>query len=116
MRSARLGVVAVAASRGDLGGASQELEAWLGSHPLDAGAWNELAGVRTRQGDLVGAREAIDRALEANPFYPEALANAGLLAVRAGDRPTAVGMRRRLHALAPLGPSREERRLAEALE
>ncbi|MEE2678368.1 MAG: fused MFS/spermidine synthase, partial [Myxococcota bacterium] len=81
LRSARLGAVAVAASRGDLGGASQELEAWLGSHPLDAGAWNELAGVRTRQGDLVGAREAIDRALEANPFYPEALANAGLLAV-----------------------------------
>ena len=83
---------------------------------MDAGAWNELAGVRARLGDSAGAQDAVVRALDANPFYPEALANAGLLAAREGDRATAAAMQSRLRALAPRGTSPEERRLSEALE
>ena len=116
LRKAHLGRVGVAAARGDLKTAEVELERWLGDHPLDATAWNELAAVRARLGERGSAREAIGRALQANPFYPEALANAGLMALEAGDREAAEEFLERLRALGPTGASPEERTLAEALD
>jgi len=115
LREARLGRVAVAAARVDLKTAGAELEAWLDDHPMDAAAWNELAAVRARLGEGGPAREAIGRALEANPFYPEALANAGLMAWESGDRAAAEKLLERLRALGPTGASPEERTLAETI-
>jgi hypothetical protein len=57
----------------------------------------------------------VQRALDANPFYPEALANAGLLAAAAGDREIAEQMLERLHTVTPLELSAEEKALSQAL-
>ena len=48
-------------------------------------------------------------------YYPEALANAGLMAAARGDMEEARRMLERLRAISPLGPSPEEQALLEAL-
>ena len=58
----------------------------------------------------------IDRALEADPFLPQALANAGLVALQRGDVARARRMQFRLRALAPRGAHPEEIALRAALE
>jgi len=114
-REARLGRAGIALGAGRLAEGADELRALLDRHPHDARARNELAVALHRLGDREGARRAVEAALASNPFYPEALANAGLFALERGDRAAARGLLARLRALAPLGPSREERALADAL-
>ena len=58
---------------------------------------------------------AFERALARDPNFREPLVNAGLLAVAAGDRPTALRLLARLEELDPRVTSAEERALAEAL-
>jgi Flp pilus assembly protein TadD len=58
-----------------------------------------MATLRFQTGDAAGALEAIDRALAADPFFLEALANAGLIAARSGDLETARRMLARLEEL-----------------
>ena len=114
-RDARFGLAGVALLGGDDDTALAELRALLDRFPDDAAAHNELSAVLDRAGDRPGARRAAQRALDANPFYPEALANAGLLAAAAGDRQTAQQMLERLRAVTPFGPSAEEQALHRAL-
>jgi predicted membrane-bound spermidine synthase/tetratricopeptide (TPR) repeat protein len=114
-RDARFGLAGVAMYGGDLVGAIAQLRALLERFPADAAAWNELSGALARSGDRAGAREAAEQALDANPFYPEAIANAGLLAAAAGDRPEAERMLARLREVTPSGVSPEQQALADAL-
>jgi Flp pilus assembly protein TadD len=60
-----------------------------------------LGALRAAAGDLGGAREAYRAALVTDPFLPEALANAGLLALDVGDIEAA---RARLRALRVIDP------------
>jgi spermidine synthase len=92
------------------------LERHLARHATDAAAWNLLGVARHQLGEREAAREAFASALRADPFLPEALANAGLVAVDAGDLEAARVHLERLRALGPLGPSEEERELRAALE
>lgn len=114
-RDARFGLAGAALLGGQSGEAIAELRALLDRFPGDAAAHNELSAALDRIGDHQGARQAVQRALAANPFYPEALANAGLLAAAAGDTKTAEHMLERLRAVTPLGPSAEEQALSRAL-
>ena len=114
-RDARFGLAGVAQLGGHRNEAIAELRALLDHFPDDAAAHNELSAALDRAGDHPGARRAAHRALEANPFYPEALANAGLLAAAAGDREAAEQMLERLRAVTPFGPSAEEQALSRAL-
>ena len=93
-----------------------ELRALLDRFPDDAAAHNELSAALDRGGDSQGARQAAQRALEANPFYPEALANAGLLAAADGDLEAAGQMLARLRVVTPLETSAEEQALSRALD
>jgi spermidine synthase len=115
-RDPRYGLAFVLLQRGDATASARELEELLASRGADAEAWNLLALARDRVRDRAGAREALERALEADPFLPAALANAGLLAAHAGEDATARAMLRRLRAQSPLGRTPEERALAAALE
>ncbi len=114
-RDARFGLAGAAVLGGKDGEAIAELRALLDRFPGDAAAHNELSAALDRIGDHPGARQAAQRALEANPFYPEALANAGLLAVAAGDTKTAEQMLERLRAVTPLTSSAEVEALGAAL-
>ncbi len=112
---ARFGLAASAFERGDSTNAELQLRRLLAAHPGHAEAWNLLGAVRGRAGDLRSARSAFTRALQVDPFYPGALANAGLVAVAVGDQLVARRMLGRLRAISPLGISPEERDLADAL-
>jgi spermidine synthase len=114
-RDARYGLAGVALLGGNQDVAIDELRALLNRFPEDAAAHNELSAALDRAGDHPGARRAVQRALDANPFYPEALANAGLLAAAAGDREIAEQMLERLHTVTPLELSAEEKALSQAL-
>jgi spermidine synthase len=114
-RDARYGLAGAAMLAGRDADAIAELRALVARFPGDAAAHNDLAGALARSGDRKGARQAAQRALDANPFYPEALANAGLLAAGAGDLEEARGMLERLRGVTPLDDSREEQALSEAL-
>ncbi len=114
-RDARFGLVGVAQLGGRPDEAIAELRALLDRFPDDPAAHNELSAALGRRGDPQGARQAAQRALEANPFYPEALANAGLLAAADGDLEAAGQMLARLRALTPLAASAEEQALSRAL-
>ncbi len=114
-RDARFGLAGAALAAGRNDAAIEELHALLERFPEDAGAHNELATALARAGDRRGARRAAERALAANPFYPEALANAGLLALAAGDRPAAEGLLGRLRTASPLGETPEGEALRAAL-
>jgi spermidine synthase len=115
-RDARFGLAGVATLDGRRDQAIAELRALLDRFPDDAAAHNELSAALGRKGDARGARQAAERALQANPFHPEALANAGLLAAGAGDLGRAEQMLARLRAVTPLGPSPEEQALARELD
>jgi len=114
-REARFALAALLRERGDTERAAAELETLLEHHPDDAQAWNLLGVVRGARQDPRGADEAFTRALRADPFFPEALGNAGLLAARRGDRARAREMLGRLREISPLGVSPEETALLEAL-
>jgi spermidine synthase len=114
-RDARFGLAGVAKLAGREEEAIAELRALVERVPSDAAAWNELSGALGEAGDRNGAREAALRALDANPFYPEALANAGLLAAASGDLEAARRLLERLGAVTPFEVSREETALREAL-
>jgi Flp pilus assembly protein TadD len=95
---------------------SDLLEQHVARHAADAAAWNLLGVARHRLGRQAAAREAFASALRADPFLSEALANAGLLAVDAGDLEAARAHLERLREIGPLGASEEERELRAALE
>ena len=114
-RDARFGLAGVAQLGGQRDEAIAELRALLDRFPDDAAAHNELSAALDRRGDAQGARRAAQRALESNPFYPEALANAGLLAAADGDLEAAAQMLARLRAVTPLETSAEEQALSRAL-
>ncbi len=115
-RDARFGLAGVALLGGHGDEAIAELRRLLDRFPDDAAAHNEFSAALDRAGNHPGAREAVLRALAANPFYPEALANAGLLAAAVGDIEVAERMLERLRAVTPLGPSAEEQALSGALD
>ncbi|MBL8862441.1 MAG: tetratricopeptide repeat protein [Planctomycetes bacterium] len=54
-------------------------------YPRSEEAWTGLGVARMEQGDDLGAREALERALQANERYVEAHRNLGRLHSRAGD-------------------------------
>ncbi len=69
-----------------------------------------------REGQKEKARRAIERALTANPYDIRSLANAGLIASETGDRAAARAMLARIRAISPLGRSREEVALMNAID
>ena len=95
--------------------AAGELRALLERYPADAEAWNLMGALHGRAGRRSDAAQALDRSLAADPFFPQALANAGLVALQRGDVRGARHMLRRLKALAPLGAHPEEVALQAAL-
>ncbi len=58
-------------------------------YPNDARAYNNLASIAMRSGDLATAKTCIDKAIEVNPAQAEAYANRGLLELIAGDTESA---------------------------
>jgi spermidine synthase len=114
-RDARFGLAGAALLAGRRDAAIAELRALVERFPDDAAAHNELSGALTITGDRRGARRAAERALDANPFFPEALANAGLLAAAEGDLDIARQLLERLREVTPLGPSPEEQALRRAV-
>ena len=115
-RYALFGRAGAALQSGDLETAVADLSAIVETWPDDVRAWNELAGVFSRQGDLSNARRAIDRALLANPFEIRALANAGLIAIALDERDAATSYLARIRKLSPLGISSQEQFLQEAIQ
>jgi tetratricopeptide (TPR) repeat protein len=114
-RDARFGLSAGLHEQGRSGEARRELERLLERHPDDAEAWNLLGMLRQAEGDRTGARAALAEAVRADPYLVEALANSGLLALRAGDADAAREMWRRILALSPFGPGPAGRALRAAL-
>ncbi|MGE4650696.1 MAG: tetratricopeptide repeat protein [Myxococcota bacterium] len=115
-RDPRFALAALRLEGGDTESAARELRELLEQHPEDAEAWNLLGAVESRAGRLRAAAKALDHALRVDPFLPQALANAGLVALLRGQRDVAQRMQARLRALAPLGPHPEELALQSAIE
>jgi spermidine synthase len=110
------GTALLARRRGDPEATRRALERLLAAHPDDVEAWNLLASLRLVAGpDAEPVRHALDQALRFDPFFPEALANRGLLAARLGDADTARRMLERLAAITPRQDPAEERALRRAV-
>ena len=75
-----------------------------------------MAALYSSDGKLDAAANALEHALDADPFLPQALANAGLVALGRGDVNLARRMLGRLQALAPRGAHPEEITLQAALD
>jgi tetratricopeptide (TPR) repeat protein len=114
-RDARFGLAGALKLAGRSREAVAELRELVARFPDDPAAHNELAAALAAGGDRTAARRAWRRALEANPFYLEALANAGLVAAAAGDLLEARRLLERLREVTPSGSSAEAQALAEAL-
>ena len=112
---ARYALATLGMGRNDLSGARRELEALLGDHPDFAPGWNALGAVRRQMGDRSGAGAAFARANQADPYFPEAAANAGLVAAEIGDYKTTREMLSRVRAISPQGQTPEEKALLDAL-
>ncbi len=95
----RFGLAAALYRAGRADGALPELEQLVREPGEHAQAWNLLGALRAEAGDALGARQAFERALEADPWYPEALLNAGRLAEAGGDTAAASALRARHAAL-----------------
>ena len=91
-----LGLGLVAFERGLMAEARSALERAVSLDPDSGEAWNLLGVVRQRSGDGRDAWRAFTHALDASPFLPPALANAGLIAAQQGDESRAREMLRRL--------------------
>jgi predicted membrane-bound spermidine synthase/Flp pilus assembly protein TadD len=115
LATARFGLAATAVQERDWEAVRRELHALLVAHPQHAEGWNLLGSVEGRAGDAEAARAAFERALQADPFFPAALANAGLLARERGDLAGARDLLGRLRAANAGAPGPEERRLEAAL-
>jgi len=115
-RDPRFALAALLREQDDLEAAERELLELLDRHPGDAEAWNLMAALYSSDGKLAAAANALERALEADPFFPQALANAGLVALHRGDVDGARRMQQRLQALAPRGAHPEEIALRAALD
>ncbi|MEN8160368.1 MAG: tetratricopeptide repeat protein [Myxococcota bacterium] len=96
---ARFGLAATRYRRGDVSGARAELEALVEATQSHAEAWNLLGALRAEASEPERARAAFHRALAADPWFREALANAFRLAERRGDAEAAAHYERRLRAL-----------------
>ncbi len=114
-REARYILASIAMERNDLGTARKELRTLLRDYPGYAQGWTALGTLDWQAGDRAGAGAAFGHATDADPYYPEALANAGLIAAEMGDYDTAREMLARLRAISPGGPTTEERALIDAL-
>jgi spermidine synthase/Flp pilus assembly protein TadD len=114
-RDARFALALLRAHQGRSGEALAELGRLLELHPADAEAWNQRGTMLYAAGDRVGARRCFEQALEADPHLVQALGNAGLLAIEAGEPGYARLLLDRLRAISPLGPTPEERALLAAL-
>ena len=84
-RDAAFGLSAIESKRGNADAAARVLQRWLETSDADAGGWNQLAGLLADAGHTAEAAKAVDRALEANPYFSKAIANAALLAAARGD-------------------------------
>jgi predicted membrane-bound spermidine synthase/Flp pilus assembly protein TadD len=113
--AALLGLGVVALEQRRLDDARDRLERLLALRPDHAEGWNLLGITHRRRGEAAQAERAFASALRADPFFPEALANAGLLAAKRGDAVTAREMLARLRAMSRGQSWPEERTLAEAL-
>jgi tetratricopeptide (TPR) repeat protein len=69
--------------------------------PADASTWQRLARLADRQHDLAGAREALDAALRLDPHNVMIRWEAGLLALRWGEREQALDHFRYVMAVDP---------------
>lgn len=87
----------------------------LESAPGHAPGWNLMGILQQRLGSPDEARAAFESALAADPFFPEALANAGLQAAAERDPNRARALLQRLQALSVSGPSPESAALEAAL-
>ena len=105
------GLGLVAFERGLNEEARRALERALAVDPGAGEAWNLLGVVRQQLGDPRGAQRAFSSALEASPFLPPALANAGLIAAERGDESRAREMLRRLRDITPRGVTASEEEL-----
>lgn len=114
-RDARFGRAGVALQSGRAAQGVEELEELVAERPEDAQAWNELASAYHAERNTVAARRAVERALQSNPYYPDAIVNAGLLAAAAGDVEAARAFLARVRAISPLGRSAGEEVLSAAL-
>ena len=94
--TARTGVATIALQQGRHQESVERLEAILEERSDLAEIWNLLGAARSALGQPADARVAFKHALETDPFYPEALANAGLLRHR---------RRGSQHSSAPAGDS-----------
>jgi spermidine synthase len=113
--NARFGLAVAEYRDGRLAEARETLSRLLEIDSAHSQAWN-LLGILSQQAGLRReARAAFEAALVADPYFPEALANAGLEAASNHERERAAGFQRRLRALSVAGPSRESRALEEAL-
>ncbi len=61
------------------------LEAWRIDPGYGSFVWNNVAGIRTMTGDLEGAREGLDRAIESDPNDPDVYTNYGNVLLALGD-------------------------------
>ena len=89
------GLAAALYRAGRHGEARAVLEALLEQPGEHAEAWNLLGALRAGAGETSGARSAFAAALEADPWYPEALRNALRLAEAQGDAAEASALRAR---------------------
>ncbi|MCP4004532.1 MAG: tetratricopeptide repeat protein [bacterium] len=103
-RRARFGLAITLLEMGNTSDAVRELERLTSLFRTDAESWNLLASAYQQLGRIEDARRAIERALESDPVFPQALANAGRLAAEAGNLPGAEAYLSRLETVRPLGP------------
>lgn len=62
---ARYGLAVEAEKEGQLDEAREHFEAYLARYDDEGNGWQRLADVRRRLGDVAGAREALERGMEA---------------------------------------------------
>lgn len=96
---AELGLGSLALQRGNHAEAAQRLRRVVARRPNHPGGWQQLAATLHEFGRPREAAAAIDRALASNPFFPDALATAGLIAVQRGDRAEVERLLTRMSAL-----------------
>ena len=85
----------------NLGKADKELQKAVAEHPAFAAAWNLMGQIRLRQKDENGAREAFEKAAEADPKYLEPYAPLVRMALQGSRWDDAVQLSNHLLRLNP---------------
>ena len=101
---ARLALARMLLQRRDLPGALVQYDAASAGDPTNAEALAYAGWIAVLTGQDQDGRARLDRAVAADPGYPDAHALRGLALMRAGEAPAAVDELRRYLQLAPGGP------------